>query len=560
MSEALSQGPESLGPHYIGGPVYTSSEPHLTTLTVHSDHHQQPPPGSHDFHDSLAHHLPSKVAASGLPPFSSFGGPEPAAPTTQFAGNGGPEGLSGRLLDISSWDYYGEGLSGRLLEQRPSAGAVGPGVGPLGSAIGGGGDLLLGPPPPHHPHHAQFAPHHQHPAAHQMHPSHHPHHPHHPHQLILQQQHPQQYRPWESKAGGGLPGDGLGGPGGGELLLLKGGIPTFTDAFGGGPKLPSFQSQFNATYGPDGLPLEQQEGAQPPGPGAQPGGGAPHPGAPGLPSFHTLGPATTVPPPGGPPPQGARYPLVPAPVQAREVPSIQQQFVDERHIHLFHGQPGFGGPPGGQYGHPVSGPPPPPPPAPSHQSAAPPPPPVVLAKAESSADSEHYAAGNGPQRPRGPSGATGKFGESRKKERRKARGGGQGGAVSRADSAESSAQVAAVSSTAPGGQNHPGRPPGEPPDEGGGVGGVAEGGGGSEGGVEGVGEKGSKKKRKRCGECVGCARKDNCGGCAPCRNEKSHQICKMRRCEKLTEKKVREILTHGETKHPSLLKRSLNSV
>ena len=46
-----------------------------------------------------------------------------------------------------------------------------------------------------------------------------------------------------------------------------------------------------------------------------------------------------------------------------------------------------------------------------------------------------------------------------------------------------------------------------------------------------------KKKRKRCGECTGCQRKDNCGECAPCRNDKSHQICKQRRCERLTEKK-----------------------
>ncbi|KAI5644019.1 hypothetical protein NE865_03930 [Phthorimaea operculella] len=52
------------------------------------------------------------------------------------------------------------------------------------------------------------------------------------------------------------------------------------------------------------------------------------------------------------------------------------------------------------------------------------------------------------------------------------------------------------------------------------------------------GEKQTKKKRKRCGECIGCQRKDNCGDCAPCRNDKSHQICKQRRCEKLTEKKV----------------------
>jgi hypothetical protein len=54
-------------------------------------------------------------------------------------------------------------------------------------------------------------------------------------------------------------------------------------------------------------------------------------------------------------------------------------------------------------------------------------------------------------------------------------------------------------------------------------------------------EKGSKKKRKRCGECNGCQRKDNCGDCAPCRNDKSHQICKIRRCERLTEKKARKV-------------------
>lgn len=51
-------------------------------------------------------------------------------------------------------------------------------------------------------------------------------------------------------------------------------------------------------------------------------------------------------------------------------------------------------------------------------------------------------------------------------------------------------------------------------------------------------DKPAKKKRKRCGECIGCQRKENCGDCAPCRNDRSHQICKMRRCDKLTEKKV----------------------
>uniref|UniRef100_T1GVD9 CXXC-type domain-containing protein n=1 Tax=Megaselia scalaris TaxID=36166 RepID=T1GVD9_MEGSC len=58
------------------------------------------------------------------------------------------------------------------------------------------------------------------------------------------------------------------------------------------------------------------------------------------------------------------------------------------------------------------------------------------------------------------------------------------------------------------------------------------------GGDSNDGTNGDNKKRKRCGECIGCQRKDNCGDCAPCRNDKSHQICKQRRCEKLTDKKL----------------------
>ncbi|MPC37152.1 DNA N6-methyl adenine demethylase [Portunus trituberculatus] len=42
-----------------------------------------------------------------------------------------------------------------------------------------------------------------------------------------------------------------------------------------------------------------------------------------LPAFNTL------------PSPHARYPLVPAPVQAREIPTIQQQMMDERHIRMF---------------------------------------------------------------------------------------------------------------------------------------------------------------------------------------------------------------------------------
>jgi len=104
-------------------------------------------------------------------------------------------------------------------------------------------------------------------------------------------------------------------------------------------------------------------------------------------------------------------------------------------------------------------------------------------------------------------------------------------------SVESSGQVAAISSTANFGKSSLLQQQG--------LGAIAtnvSAGGGPHGNGEecenGPGEKQTKKKRKRCGECIGCQRKDNCNDCAPCRNEKSHQICKMRRCEKLTDKKV----------------------
>lgn len=50
-------------------------------------------------------------------------------------------------------------------------------------------------------------------------------------------------------------------------------------------------------------------------------------------------------------------------------------------------------------------------------------------------------------------------------------------------------------------------------------------------------EKVPRKKRKRCGECPGCLQKQNCGRCGPCRSVRSHQICKMRKCESLKTKK-----------------------
>ena len=50
-------------------------------------------------------------------------------------------------------------------------------------------------------------------------------------------------------------------------------------------------------------------------------------------------------------------------------------------------------------------------------------------------------------------------------------------------------------------------------------------------------DKSGKKKRKRCGECPGCIKKDNCGSCGPCKSVRSHQICKMRKCDQLKTKK-----------------------
>uniref|UniRef100_F6XCP8 Methylcytosine dioxygenase TET n=1 Tax=Monodelphis domestica TaxID=13616 RepID=F6XCP8_MONDO len=46
-----------------------------------------------------------------------------------------------------------------------------------------------------------------------------------------------------------------------------------------------------------------------------------------------------------------------------------------------------------------------------------------------------------------------------------------------------------------------------------------------------------KKKRKRCGVCEPCQKKENCGECVYCKNRKySHHVCKMRKCEELKKK------------------------
>lgn len=369
-----------------GGGVFPSSQPPTPSSTV-----------------------PDTDKSSGLPPFSSFSAADVA------------EGLGAetRLLDISGWEYYGEGLTGRLLDR------------------GDGFPMII-------------------PQA--------------------------QYRPWESKDNGS-----------------QDGVKHNSDSYPGSPnnKLPSFQSQFNAfpqESNGETVTLTTLTSGPP----------SPSNSSSGLPSFHTL---STVNPRG--------YPLVPAPVQAREIPAIQQQFLDERHIHLFQSPPG-------QYPHPQYHQPP-------QQTAlltvvksepvlvAAVPPPVIYQT------SPHDLEGRN---------SPGGLLDSRKKERRKVRASSLESSTESdgvgSSSVESSGQVAAVSSTAgfksPLMSGHPmGNMVGQQVD------------------LDDCdnGEKPVKKKRKRCGECIGCQRKDNCGDCAPCRNDKSHQICKMRRCEKLTEKKVR---------------------
>ncbi|CAA9995831.1 unnamed protein product, partial [Nesidiocoris tenuis] len=385
MSESGGGGDGGGG--YPGGPTPSSTVP---------DHH---PP--------VLHHHQQQDPKSGLPPFSSFGDMDPASarlgPMLNPAEADGMQ--TSRLLDISSWDYYGEGLSGRLLDR-------------------GDGFPMLIPQP--------------------------------------------QYRPWERKDGQDFPGSPLN-------------------------KLPSFQSQFTA--------FPQEQNGETVLTTLTPAPASPNSSSSGLPSFHTL---STVPPRG--------YPLVPAPVQAREIPSIQQQILDERHIHLFQGAPH-------QQYHQLG------PYQPQAQQATL----LTVVKTEPlivtqlPGGYEHHHQEIVKMEENSP---TRGYLDSRKKERRKMRASSMESSNESdgvgSSSVESSGQVAAISSTAgfksPLACHAPNLHGGE--DE-----------------MHDMGDKPVKKKRKRCGECIGCQRKDNCGDCAPCRNDKSHQICKMRRCEKLTEKK-----------------------
>lgn len=451
MSEG---GGEALGPPFTATGGFQPSQPPTPSSTVP---------------DSGADPNSKSTSSSGLQPFNS------SFTTSELVAEGlgsrlGPEGYgtevysTGRMVDFPPWNYFEEGLSGRLIE----------------TTRGDGLSMLI----------------------------------------------PQtQYRPWENK----------------PIDAMTQETFTKTYDYSGSPanKLPSFQSQFNAfppEHNGETISLTT----------LTPAPLSPTSNNSGLPSFATLSTVAVN-------PRG--YPLVPPPMQAREIPHIQQQFLDERHIQLFPSPQQInnaqypsinitsGNPPGIQ-GHFVT----------HHQS------PqqatlLTVVKTEPVAivttqlhqqphiypnstilDHDSIKVEENSSSPRG-------LQDSRKKERRKpSRASSIENSVESdgvgSSSVESSGQVAAISSTAsfksPLMQHqNPSLLGGNVP-----VGGQH---GDSEECENGTGEKQTKKKRKRCGECIGCQRKDNCGECAPCRNDKSHQICKMRRCEKLTDKKVSQL-------------------
>lgn len=351
-----------------------------------------------------------------------------------------------------------------------------------------------------------------------------------------------QYRPWESKSVDSSTGFTSTNP-----------VNTFAESFAhqnGVNKLPSFQSQFQSFNEPvtstEATTLTTLTNLTPV---------SPNPSSPGShnlttlnSNFHTLSAVN---------PRG--YPLVPAPIQAREIPSIQQQFLDERHIQLYthpaqinntiHSASIFPT----QNGTIIQ-----------NNPLIPQPTVVTVLKSEPelklatiqdsglklqniglhptqfqnpmSSDNGLY---NGLDKKLNGISATMSSptrNDFRKKERRKMRASSlessaeSDGASSNMEISENSGQVAAISSTAGFKSHHSlaGSTSSVDIDEisGGNV------------------DKQVKKKRKRCGECIGCQRKDNCGDCAPCRNDKSHQICKQRRCEKLTEKKVSKAFSY----------------
>lgn len=265
-----------------------------------------------------------------------------------------------------------------------------------------------------------------------------------------------------------------------------------------------------------------------------------------LPAFNTL------------PSPHARYPLVPAPVQAREIPTIQQQMMDERHIRMFESPQGSDPVPSSTTPAQVS--PNTQPPTGSSGS-------TCSSGSSSSNNSNNNSVAQQQQQPQSFESSSSQLrveGPVRSNVKRAGRAGSLESSESDASvsGTENSGQVSSVSSTAVNNSDNNNTPAGL---------GAAPSVPCSEGGFrppppqqppppgDDPPEKPVKKKRKRCGDCVGCQRKDNCGDCAPCRNDKSHQICKMRRCDKLTEKRVSTHRVQALAMLLSFLKSSSNA-
>ena len=534
-----------LGPTYgAGGLTSSSTLSHATSGLSHLHAHSIGLGVGDTLSFGLGFFPDHDMNSKSLPPFSTFG--------NEVDGLG--EGLSGRLLDLGGgcggagggggggapWDLYGEGLSARLID------VGGPTTLGLGIGVGLTGLGFAPPPPTAVPASVASLPN---GAGGGGAPG------------------SVQYRPWESKNNNSEPATLLEL---GRMATPTPTIPPFTEMFPTlhGPKLPSFQSQFQpfsvspapppasavavttAATTTVATPVTLTVSA----PDTNNANGHIHSfgqASPSNPAAAAAAAAATT--------ATTRYPVIPTPIQARPdaPPPLLMAHHQQHHQHHHHpvhqGGPAFH----------------------DHLAASFPPnnnnnnnnfvPVSVAALSGGDAHAMHHHLGGssyvqrgGPNHmalspavkiemddSRSPFSSQGSGGGSRliaaadgrKKEKRKYR-------ASSLESSESDAslcgattatdaQVPAVSSTAP----HPtdlmigGRGFKHP---------VSINGPGSESGDGSAnGDKQTKKKRKRCGECIGCMRKDNCGSCAPCRNDKSHQICKMRRCEKLTEKKIK---------------------
>lgn len=57
-----------------------------------------------------------------------------------------------------------------------------------------------------------------------------------------------------------------------------------------------------------------------------------------------------------------------------------------------------------------------------------------------------------------------------------------------------------------------------------------------------------KKRRRKCGTCTPCLRKENCGTCTNCLNRKTgKQICKQRKCVQLKKKRNESEVSKAHT-------------